>query len=95
MNETEENAKDKQNCPTEREYIDIIRSESEVDPSFLTETGQPAKIVYYCRECKKTVAPKRIGKKLSFRCSECNREGIAFGTENSITSYYNIKQTQK
>ena len=35
------------------------------------------------------------GKKLSFRCSECNREGIAFGTENSITSYYNIKQTQK
>lgn len=94
MSETEEKTDDKQNCPTDREYVDIIKSESEIDPSFLTETGQSAKILYYCRECKKTVAPKRIGKKLSFKCSECGKEGITFGTENSITNYYNIKQTQ-
>ena len=93
MKEAEDKAENKPNCPTDREYIDIIRSESEIDKSYLTETGQPAKIAYYCRECKKTVIPKRIGKKLSFRCSECNKEGVAFGTENSITNYYNIKQT--
>ncbi len=93
MNEEETNAKVKVNAPTDKEYVDIIKSESEIDPSFLTEKGQPAKIAYYCRECKKTVTPKRIGKKLSFKCSECEKEGVTFGTENSITSYYNIKQT--
>jgi hypothetical protein len=93
MSETEENAENKPNCPTDREYVDIIHFGSEVDPSYLTETGQPAKIAYYCRECKKMVIPKRIGKKLSFKCSECEKENISFGTEQSITNYYNIKPT--
>ncbi|MBN2306931.1 hypothetical protein JXD20_03005 [Candidatus Peregrinibacteria bacterium] len=91
MNEREERTKVEPHCPTDREYVDIIKADSKIDPSFITETGQPAKIVYYCRECKKIVAPKRIGKKLSFKCGECNKESISFGTENSIASYYNIK----
>ena len=93
MSEMEENAENKPNCPVDREYADMIRFKSEADPSYLTETGQPAKIVYYCRECKKMVTPKRIGKKLSFKCSECEKESISFGTERSISNYYNIKQT--
>jgi hypothetical protein len=90
MNEVTTNADSKINCPTDKSYVDIIQSQTAVDKKFIDETGQPAKIVYYCRECKKTVAPKRIGKKLSFKCGECDRE-VVFGTETSINNYYNIK----
>ena len=79
------------NAPVDKEYTEIIKSETEVDKSFIESEGQPAKIAYYCRECKKAVAPKRIGKKLSFKCSECDRSPISFGTEDSIANYYKAK----
>ena len=79
------------NAPVDKEYVDIIKSDVEVDKAFIEAEGQPAKIVYYCRECKKPVSPKRIGKKLSFKCAECDKGPISFGTEESIKSYYNIK----
>lgn len=79
------------NAPTDKEYTDIIKSDVETDSAYIKGEGQPAKIIYYCRECKKVVPPTRIGKKLSFRCSECNTEYISFGTEQSIGNYYNIK----
>jgi len=91
MNEVKPNAETKPHCPTDKDYIDIIQSDLSVDKKYIDETGQPAKIVYYCRECKKTVIPKRVGKKLSFKCGECDKEMVSFGTENSIKSYYNIK----
>lgn len=91
MTEQQEKGQIDPNCPTDKEYVDIIRSESDIDKDYLTETGKPAKIVYYCRECKKPVTPKRIGKKLSFKCSECDTEAISFGTEGSIVNYYNVK----
>jgi DNA-directed RNA polymerase subunit RPC12/RpoP len=91
MKEAKQNAEIKLHCPTDREYVDIIKSDIEIDRKYVEGSGQPAKIVYYCRECKKPVIPKRIGKKLSFRCSECNKESVSFGTESSIASYYNLK----
>ncbi|MBU0706008.1 hypothetical protein KJ657_01895 [Patescibacteria group bacterium] len=91
MNEDEANAELNLNRPADKEYVDIIRFNMETGGAFTKDTGQPAKIVYYCRECKKIVTPKRIGKKLSFRCSECDKEEVSFGTEKSITSHYNIK----
>ncbi len=91
MNEVTPNAENKINCPTDKEYVEIINSEVDVDKKYTEESGQPAKIMYYCRECKKPVSPKRVGKKLSFKCSECEKGAVSFGTEDSITSYYNIK----
>lgn len=90
MNETTPSAEAKVNCPTDKNYIDIIQSDLTVEKKYVEETGQPAKIVYYCRDCKKIVTPKRVGKKLSFKCGECDKE-VVFGTENSINNYYNIK----
>lgn len=81
----------KLNCPTDREYVDIINSDIKVDKKYIEESGQPAKILYYCKECKKPVTPKRIGKKLSFQCGECEKGKVSFGTENSIKSHYKIK----
>lgn len=91
MNEDEIKAEKVVHAPTEKEYTDIITSDTEKDPKFLTQEGLPAKIVYYCRFCKKLVAAKRIGKKLSFKCEECDKNEVSFGTERSITSHYNIK----
>ena len=91
MNEDESNTQSIVHAPTEKEYTDIINSDSEKDPKFLTEEGRPAKIVYYCRECKKMVTAKRIEKKLSFRCEECGKNEVSFGTEQSIKNFYNIK----
>jgi len=91
MNESKPSTETKPHCPTDREYVDIINSDSEVDKNFVSDSGQPAKIVYYCRECKKVVNPKRIAKKLSFKCPECDKDEVSFGTENSIANYYNIK----
>ncbi len=90
MDEATSNSEVDIHCPTDKEYVEIIKSDVEIDKKFLDESGQPAKIIYYCRECKKPVSPKRIGKKLSFKCGECEKE-VSFGTESSVTSFYNIK----
>lgn len=74
-------------------YVEIIKSEVEVDKTFIQEDGQPAKIVYYCKNCKSAVSPKRIGKKLTFKCATCDKD-VSFGTEESIKNYYNAKQKQ-
>ena len=91
MSEEKHSDTAKINCPTDKEYVEIIDSNISVDRAYLENEGQPAKILYYCQECKKPVTPKRIGNKLSFKCGECDKPAVSFGTENSITSYYNIK----
>ncbi len=78
------------NAPTDKEYTEIIKSDVDVDSTYTKGEGKPAKILYYCQECKQTVAPKRVGKKLSFKCSNCDNP-IAFGTESSVANYYNVK----
>jgi ribosomal protein L37AE/L43A len=91
MNAEPQDTTAKVNAPTDKEYVEIIKSDSVIDKAFIEQEGKAAKIVYYCTECKKPVTPKRIGKKLSFKCSECEKSPIAFGTEESIKNYYNIK----
>lgn len=93
MNEDDKAQGPKVNAPTDKEYTEIIKSETEVDKKFISDDGQPAKIIYYCRQCKTPASPKRVGKKLSFKCSECDNQ-VSFGTEESITNYYNVKQKQ-
>jgi hypothetical protein len=87
----------KENQPqaSHREFIDIIKSETDAEKKYIQETGVPAKIIYYCQDCEKMVIPKRIGKKLKFKCDVCGNENVAFGTEKSIYSYYDIKKTEE
>ena len=80
--------------PTDKEYIDIVRSDVEIDKEYLEETGIPAKIIYYCFDCKKIIKPKRIGKKFQFSCTECKGSNVAFGSERSIANYYKIPESE-
>ena len=91
MNEEAASEKKEVNAPIDKEYTEIIKSEVETDKAYIKDEGQPAKIVYYCKDCKKAVAPKRLGKKLSFKCGECDKGPVAFGTEESINNYYKAK----
>jgi predicted SprT family Zn-dependent metalloprotease len=75
---------------TDKEYVEIIRSEVKCDPRYITETGEPAKITYYCRDCKARVTPKRIGKKFRFSCGDCKYDPVAFGTEDAVSNYYRL-----
>ncbi len=58
------------------------------------ESTTPAKIVYFCKDCKRIVEGKtRRGKKrYSFSCPLCNGHEVAYGTEKSIINYFRIKQ---
>lgn len=80
--------------PIEKEYVDIIRSDIKTDKKFIEDTGLPAKILYYCQDCKKLVKAKRIGKKFQFSCVECNKNNVSFGTEKALTSYYKIPEAK-
>lgn len=80
--------------PIDKEYTEIIRSSTVVDKQFVQDTGLPAKIVYYCRDCQKLVKPKRIGKKFKFSCEVCKGENVAFGSEQSIRAYYKLKSEE-
>jgi hypothetical protein len=74
--------------PVNKDYVEIIRSTSEVKKEFVNDTGIPAKIIYFCKDCEKIVKPKRIGKKFEFSCLECKGSNVAFGSETSIQNYY-------
>ena len=93
MSSIEEQAGEPQTI--DKEYVDIIKSDSEIDRKFIDDTGAPSKIIYYCRECKKEVKPKRIGKKFKFSCTECKGNNVAFGSEKSLSSYYKIPNGPK
>jgi len=91
MEETAQENQAKINAPTDKEYTQIIKSELDIDRKFIEKEGEPAKISYYCKQCKKQTSPKRVGKKLSFECSECGHQPVSFGTEDSIANYYSGK----
>ena len=78
----------------DKEYVDIIRSDIDIDKKFLDDTGVPTKIIYYCRDCEKLVKPKRIGKKFKFSCAECKGDHVAFGSEVAIKKYYKIPEQE-
>ena len=76
--------------PLSRDYVEIIKSDLVVDKKFIADTGLPAKIVYYCRDCEKLIKPKRMGKQFKFACTVCNGDNVAFGSEQAIQNYYKV-----
>jgi len=91
MNKQDNENTQKINSPVDKEYTEIIKSNVNIDREFIEPDGKPAKIAYYCRQCKAPAKPKRIGKKLSFKCSECDYGPVSFGTEESIKNFYKVK----
>lgn len=55
------------------------------------ESPEESNVSFYCKDCKKLVKVKKHEKKLRFHCLECKGEKVAFGTEKSLISHYNIK----
>ncbi len=80
---------------TDKVYLVITRSELLVSREYVEDTGQPAKIVYFCPECKQLTVPKRLGKKFRFTCPTCKYDSVAFGTEKSIGNYYRLTNAKK
>ncbi|MDD3066895.1 MAG: hypothetical protein PHO48_03640 [Candidatus Gracilibacteria bacterium] len=65
-----------------REIKPIPKTEEEI---------APAKLVFYCKNCQEIVEAKQAKKKFHFVCPKCNKQDIAFGTEESIKNHYRIK----
>ena len=50
-------------------------------------------LVYYCKNCQKLINPKKVGKRnYTFKCPECGKKDVAYGTMKSIKTFYNIKE---
>lgn len=50
----------------------------------------PAPLAFFCKKCKKIVAALQTRRKFQFRCPECQKQSIAFGTTESIKNYYRL-----
>ena len=48
-------------------------------------------VKFYCKNCKKLVEVEKKRNRLSFICKECRASNVAFGIQNSLENYYNIK----
>ena len=60
-------------------------------PENETALPPPAKILYYCKECRKVIQPVRVGNKFQFRCNECKNKSVTFGTQKSIANFYDVE----
>lgn len=80
---------------TDKEYVEIIQSDVEIEKKFITEEGLPSKIVYFCQDCKEPIKPKRVGKKFQFSCTQCKGKNVSFGSEQSVQNYYSKIQKEK
>ncbi len=49
-----------------------------------------ARIVFYCKDCRKIVDAIKVGRKYVYRCPLCQTKNVAFGTEKSIKSFYRV-----
>ena len=58
----------------------------------MNTTTEAAGIVQYCKDCKKIIEGKKVGRRCAFSCPLCKGKNVAFGTEKSITSFYHIKE---
>lgn len=63
----------------------------EVAKPEIQQTATMVKIVFYCKDCEKIVEGIKIGKKYVYKCPLCSSKNVAFGTEKSIKSYYNVE----
>lgn len=50
----------------------------------------PAKLLFFCKPCKKVIVAKQTKKKFVFACPTCNKTDVAFGTEISVKNFYHL-----
>ena len=55
------------------------------------EIQTTAKVVFYCKDCKKMVEATRIAKKYVYTCTVCKTKNVAFGTIKSVASFFHVK----
>ncbi|MBU2524729.1 hypothetical protein KKG71_06075 [Patescibacteria group bacterium] len=53
------------------------------------------KIIFYCKDCEKIVDAEKINNKYNYTCKVCKSKQVAFGTEQSINSFYRIKDKEE
>lgn len=58
-------------------------------PASLAEIT-PAPLAFFCRNCQKIVTASQTRKKFQFRCPECRKTEVAYGTEESIRNHYRL-----
>lgn len=75
------------------DFLKAVELKSDEGKDYAKDTGQPAKIIYFCQDCGKITTPKRVGKRFRFSCSECNGSNVSFGSEQSIMNYYRINES--
>lgn len=65
-------------------------SEAKNDVETPTEEAK-TEIVFYCKTCQKLVEkPVKVGNKYVYKCPECKKDNVAFGTKESIESHFRI-----
>ena len=57
-------------------------------------TGLPDEIAFFCKDCNKVVPVNRVGRRYVYTCAECGTKNVAFGTANSIHSFFHIKEEE-
>ncbi len=68
---------------TERTIKSLPKDEKDIKPDALG---------FYCKRCEKSVKAVQTKRKFTFRCSECGKAEVAFGTELSVKNFYRIKE---
>ena len=73
----------------------LVASSVTFPPLLPKRDGVPpvnAKVVFYCKDCRKLVETMRIGKKYVYTCNLCKTKNVAFGTVKSVASFFHIKE---
>ncbi|MBU1992974.1 MAG: hypothetical protein ABH856_04040 [Patescibacteria group bacterium] len=52
-------------------------------------------IVFYCKDCEKTVETQQVGRKYVYKCKVCGTKNVAFGTPRSIKGFFHIEEEGK
>ncbi len=52
------------------------------------------KMVHYCKDCREIVEVKQVGGKYVYTCKKCGTKNVAFGSENSIRTFYHVKEEE-
>ncbi len=65
----------------------VVPNENKTEPTPTSEIP----IVFYCKDCRKTIKGEKVGAKYVYKCPDCKSENVAFGTPKSITNFYHLK----
>ena len=68
-----------------------VKQDSVAEQETQGESQPVSPIMFYCRDCQKIAQTEKVGTRYVYKCTQCQGNNVAFGTEKSVRNFFHLK----